>query len=92
MIARVGDTIENPVTGERITWLTTASSSAGALLAFELAIAPGASVAAPHRHARQQERFTVERGSVWVDVAGERRAAVAGEAVIVPIGAPHLAA
>lgn len=77
------------MTGERITWLETAASSAGAVLAFELAIAPGASVAAPHRHVRQEERFTVERGSVWVEVAGERREASAGEGVVVPIGAPH---
>lgn len=77
------------MTGERITWRSTAASSAGELVAFELVIAAGASVAAPHRHLRQQERFVVEHGTVGVEVAGARRDATPGEAVVVAVGAPH---
>jgi hypothetical protein len=52
-VASVGETIENPVNGESITWVETARSSAGELLAFDLSLRPGASVAATHRHVRQ---------------------------------------
>ena len=88
-IASVGATIENPVTGERITWVETAAISRGELLSFDLAIAPGGSAAAPHRHARQEECFRVERGSVEVEIAGARRTVRPGERVVVPVGAAH---
>ena len=63
-VARVGETIEKPVTGERITWIETAQSTDGKLLAFELYLRPGAAVAAEHRHLRQTEDFIVLDGTI----------------------------
>jgi mannose-6-phosphate isomerase-like protein (cupin superfamily) len=88
-MARVGETIENPVTGERITWVETAESTAGELLAFDLYIAPGAAVATEHFHARQEERFLVSVGTISLEATGERRKIGPGEGATVPTGAPH---
>jgi quercetin dioxygenase-like cupin family protein len=88
-MARAGETIENPVTGERITWIETAETTGGELLAFDLYIAPGAAVAREHIHARQEERFLVSAGVISLAVAGERRKVGLGEGVTVPAGTPH---
>ena len=57
-----GQTLENPVTGERFTFLHTAASTGGELLAFELGLEPGGAVPIPHVHPIQTERFEVRRG------------------------------
>lgn len=88
-MARVGQTIENPISGERITWRETAASSAGELLAFDLELQPGAAVAAEHRHLQQEERFTVESGAIGLIVAGEESRLGPGEETTVPAGTPH---
>jgi mannose-6-phosphate isomerase-like protein (cupin superfamily) len=88
-VASVGETIENPVNGESITWVETARSSAGELLAFDLALRPGASVAATHRHVRQEERFEVRAGTIGLEVAGAQRTLGVGEVATVPIGVAH---
>ncbi len=88
-MARAGETIENPVNGERITWVDTASSSSGELLAFDLRLRPGAAVAVAHLHPRQEERFRVDAGEVGLEVAGEQRRLGVGEEVVVAAGVPH---
>ena len=88
-MATPGETIENPVTGERITWIETAQSTGGELLAFDLYIRPGAAVAVEHRHVRQEERFAVHSGTVGFEVAGKERVVGPGEGVTVPIGVAH---
>ena len=74
-MAGIGETIENPLTGERVTWVETAASSAGALLAFDLVTRPGGAVAAAHLHRLQEERFIVRRRHRR---ARDRRTATAG--------------
>jgi len=88
-MARVGETIENPVNGERITWIETAQTTGGELLSFDLSLRPGAAVAAAHRHVRQEERFRVQAGTIGLEVAGNRREVGLEEEVAVPLGVPH---
>jgi quercetin dioxygenase-like cupin family protein len=88
-MAIVGETIENPLSGERITWVETAASSKGEVLAFDLDLRPGAAVAAEHRHLRQEERFTVTSGTIGLSVARTERSLAAGEDAIVPPGVAH---
>jgi quercetin dioxygenase-like cupin family protein len=88
-MAIVGETIENPLSGERITWIETAASSNGEVLAFDLDLRPGASVAAEHRHLRQEERFTVTSGAIGLSIAGGKRSLAAGEGAVVPSGSAH---
>jgi mannose-6-phosphate isomerase-like protein (cupin superfamily) len=88
-MARVGETIENPVNGERITWIETAQTTGGELLSFDLSLRPGAAVAAEHRHVRQEERFRVQAGTIELEVAGNRREVGLEGEVAVPAGVPH---
>src|ERR687895_716614 len=57
-----GQTLENPVTGERFTFTDTAATTGGELLAFDLALRPGGAVPIPHVHPIQTERFEVVEG------------------------------
>src|SRR3954449_9221606 len=61
MTIKPGDTLENPVTGERFTFTDTARSTGGELLAFDFALRPGGAVPIPHVHPIQTERFEVTR-------------------------------
>lgn len=88
-MAIVGETIENPLSGERITWVQTAASSNGEVLACDLELRPGAAVAAEHRHLRQEERFTVTSGTIDLSIAGVDRSLAAGEHAVVPPGVAH---
>jgi quercetin dioxygenase-like cupin family protein len=88
-MAIVGETIDNPLIGERITWIETAASSGGEVLAFDLDLRPGAAVAAEHRHLLQDERFTVTSGTIGLSVAGSERSLAAGENAVVPPGTAH---
>ena len=88
-MARAGETIENPVTGERITWLQTAADTDGETLGCDLFLRPGASVSAEHRHARQIEHFTVVAGSLRVVVDGRERDLRVGDQLTIPAGTPH---
>ena len=60
-----GQTLENPVTGERFTFTDTAATTDGALLAFDFALRPGGAVPMPHVHPIQTERFEVTTGTSW---------------------------
>src|ERR1700710_566937 len=88
-MAIVGETIENPLSGERITWIETAASSNGEVLAFDLDLRPGAAVSAEHRHLRQEERFTVTSGTIGLSVDRTERSLATGEDAVVPPGVAH---
>ena len=54
---RTGDTIHNPVTGERITFLATSADTDGEAVVIETVVQPDGCVAAAHVHPSQSERF-----------------------------------
>jgi quercetin dioxygenase-like cupin family protein len=84
-----GQTLENPVTGERFTFTDTARSTGGELLAFELALRPGGAVPIPHVHPIQTERFEVVEGRMRFRLGWRRRVAGAGDVVEVAPGVVH---
>ena len=86
---RAGDVIENPVTGERITFIRTAAESDGELVIVEAAVQPGGAVATKHIHPAQEERFEVLAGSVGFEVGRETLTAEPGACLAVPPGTPH---
>jgi quercetin dioxygenase-like cupin family protein len=88
-VIHAGDTIENPVTGERITFRTTARETGGEAVVLECFVQPTGFVAAAHVHPAQEERFQVLRGTVGFRVGGEERIAGPGERLTVPAGTPH---
>jgi quercetin dioxygenase-like cupin family protein len=84
-----GQTLENPVTGERFTFTHTASSTGGELLAFDFALRPGGAVPIPHVHPIQTERFEVLAGRMRFRVGLRTRVAGPGDVVEVAPGVAH---
>lgn len=84
-----GQTLENPVTGERFAFTDTALSSGGDLLAFELALRPGGAVPIPHVHPIQTERFEVSAGRMRFRIGMRTRVAGPGEVVEIAPGVTH---
>ncbi len=87
-MAKAGDVIENPVTGERITFLKTTQETNGVLLRFEYSLPPGFTIP-EHFHPHQEERHEVLSGTLRGRVAGQERDYAEGERVVGPAGVPH---
>src|SRR4051812_40354012 len=89
-MALPGQTLHNPVSGERITFRTTAAQSGGELLAIDLELPPGGHVPGPlHIHPQQEERFEVVSGTMRFRLGRKRVMAGPGEVVVVPAGVRH---
>ena len=89
-MARQGDTIENPVTRERITFLETSRDTGGELLRLDLTVKPDGFLAGgAHTHPHQEERFEVLSGTLGVRVGRRKYKLGAGEVAVVPPGAIH---
>ena len=84
-----GQTLENPVTGERFTFTDTAATTGGELLAFELALRPGGAVPIPHVHPIQTERFEVVSGRMRFRVGLRKRLAGPGDVLEIAPGVLH---
>ena len=86
---RAGDSIENPVTGERLVFHLTSAQTGGEKVVFETYVQPGGFVAARHVHPLQEERFEVLDGSVGFRVRGTSFVAERGERITIPAKTPH---
>ncbi len=84
-----GQTLYNPVTGERMTFIETAASTDGDCVVIELSADPGGSVAAAHVHANQWETFRVVSGTLGAKVAGRKVETGPGETLKVWPGEAH---
>jgi quercetin dioxygenase-like cupin family protein len=84
-----GQTLENPVTGERFTFTHTAATTDGELLAFDFALRPGGAVPIPHVHPIQTERFEVLEGRMRFRVGLRKVYAGPGDVVEVAPGVAH---
>jgi quercetin dioxygenase-like cupin family protein len=84
-----GQTLENPVTGERFTFIDTAATTGGELLSFELGLRPGGAVPIPHVHPVQTERFEVVKGRMRFRLGLRTVVAGPGEVVEVAPGVMH---
>jgi quercetin dioxygenase-like cupin family protein len=88
-MARKGDTIEHPVTGERITFLETSEETNGEYALFELRVQPHGFVAAPHVHPLAEGTFEIRSGTFTFVVDGEERQVRAGDGATVPARVAH---
>jgi len=84
-----GQTLANPVTGERFTFTHTAATTNGELLAFDFALRPGGAVPISHVHPVQSERFEVVSGQMRFRVGRQTVIAEAGDVVEVAPGVRH---
>ena len=84
-----GQTLVNPVTGERMTFVETAAETGGQRVVIELHADPGGSVAAAHVHPSQWETFDVVSGTLGAKVGGRTTEAGPGKTLGVAPGMPH---
>jgi quercetin dioxygenase-like cupin family protein len=88
-MAYSGQTIENPVSGEKITFLQTARDTGGELLEIELELSPDGSVPGAHVHPEQTETFHVLEGTMKFRMGMKRITAGPGDTNVVPAGRVH---
>jgi mannose-6-phosphate isomerase-like protein (cupin superfamily) len=88
-MAYAGQIIENPVSGERITFRETAADTGGELLSFDLELSPDGHVPGKHVHPEQEERFEVVSGTMRFRMGRKTVVAEAGDVVTVPAGVAH---
>jgi len=86
---RTGQTIENPVTGERLRFLKTSRDTNGEAVVVEVTVQPDGFVAAAHVHPHQSEHFEILEGTVGFRLGREKVELGAGESVLVEPGTPH---
>jgi quercetin dioxygenase-like cupin family protein len=90
-MAHTGQTIENPATGERVTFVTTAADSGGEAVVMESVWPRPGKRAFEHVHPQAEERWEVLAGRAGFRIAGDESEAGPGEVVVAPAGVPHLA-
>src|SRR5829696_3611032 len=83
---RRGDTIGNPITGERVTFLKTSAETGGEYVLIDTTVAPNGAVAAEHVHPHQSERFEILEGVVEFKLDGKTMVARANDVVMVEPG------
>lgn len=89
-MAKTGDMIEHPVTGEKIIFRKTAKDTGGELLQAELIVKPHGFVAAAHIHPLQEERFEMLAGKVKLRMNGIDSEIQTGESAIIPPRTSHI--
>jgi quercetin dioxygenase-like cupin family protein len=88
-MAKAGDELIHPVTGERLVWRRVSRDTGGELLEGDLFADPGGHPAAAHVHPHQLERFGVLSGTITLRVDGQESTLGVGEWAEVPVGRPH---
>ncbi|HZU60264.1 MAG TPA: cupin domain-containing protein, partial [Solirubrobacteraceae bacterium] len=88
-MAHTGQTIVNPVSGERITFLKTSADTGGEYLEIDVELTPDGAVPGMHVHPHQEERFEVISGNVRFRKGLRRIDAQAGDVVVVEPGKAH---
>jgi quercetin dioxygenase-like cupin family protein len=86
---RSGDTIHNPITGERLTFHQTSADTNGEAVVVECAVQPDGFVAAAHVHPAQTERFSVIEGALGVEAGKGKTTLHRGDIAVVEPGTPH---
>ena len=88
-MALSGQVLDNPISGERITFRKTAADTNGELLAIDLELTPDGHVPGAHVHPHQEERFEVLSGVMQFRRGLKTVFAGAGDIVVVPPGTVH---
>lgn len=88
-MAQAGDVIENPVTGQRLTFLATARDTGGEVFRGEGVFPPKGFAGVEHIHPLQDEHFEVLAGSAVFHVEGRELVLDAGQTIDVPAGTRH---
>ena len=89
-MARKGEILDNPITGQRIIFRQTSEDTGGALLEVESVYTkPTPSRPPTHYHPGQEERFEVLAGELRVLIRGEGKTLREGEILLMQPGTPQ---
>jgi quercetin dioxygenase-like cupin family protein len=88
-MAKAGDVLIHPLTGERITFLQTSADTDGQLLQIEIEMQANDFVTSEHIHPLQEERLRVLAGSARFQLRGWQQELIAGQELVIPLGMPH---
>lgn len=89
-MAKSGEVLENPTTGQRIIFRRTSGETAGELLEVEsIYTSPSPSRPPTHYHPAQEEIFRVLAGELHVVINGRQRVLKKGETLVIAEGARH---
>ena len=88
-MAYIGQRLENPVTGEKLTFVETAASTDGARVVVDLELAADGKVPGVHVHPKQEEKFEVLQGTMKFRYGMKTIVAGPGETLVVPAGKIH---
>ena len=88
-MARAGEELVNPISGQRILFRKTAAETGGELLEVESSYRAGGREPPPHYHPHQDEHFEVLDGTIAARIDGEERRLRPGETLDVPAGTVH---
>ena len=86
---RTGDTLQNPVTGETLTFLQAACDTGGEYTLVECTVEPDGFVASAHVHPFQTETFELVSGRLGIRVGRETLELEPGDVALVEPGTPH---
>ena len=88
-MAYAGQTIVNPVSGERITFRKTSADTDSEYLEIDVEVSPDGAVPGMHVHPNQEERFEILSGTVRFRKGVKKIDAKAGDVVVVEPGKAH---
>jgi mannose-6-phosphate isomerase-like protein (cupin superfamily) len=89
IVARAGQAISNPVSGERVEYRQTSAATGGALLQWVHVLEPGRRVPADHVHWAQEERFEILSGTATVRLGKETLILKPDDDLVIPAGTAH---
>jgi mannose-6-phosphate isomerase-like protein (cupin superfamily) len=90
-MAKTGQMIENPVTGQRLLFLTSAQENGGTRWEVEWFVQPHQGKFPPeHLHPTFAERFEILSGTARYRLGGQEYSAQPGETVNIPAGSAHM--
>lgn len=88
-MAKPGDVIVNPRTGQTMKFLKTSADTNGELLQIDCFNKPSSVKEPEHIHPFQENRFEIVSGSLTFCIAGVERQVNAGEVISIPPNVPH---
>jgi quercetin dioxygenase-like cupin family protein len=89
VMARAGDVIENPASGERILFEKTGTETDGEYLAGKIFLAAHGVDPPEHVHPKIEERFRIVSGTLSARADGREQQWRVGQELVVPPGIPH---
>ena len=88
-MAKKGEVIENPRTGQRMEFLQTCEDTHGELLQIDCTNSPSDVKEPEHIHPYQENRFEIISGTLTLSIAGNVHQAHPGDVVSIPPNVPH---